>query len=221
MRQKCRSARQEDSCLQWFFETNQRDGISDKYNAIKAAVGHMAIQGLSAGTIASRARLLCRYVSRDLSVIDSFDALHLSQLLRGIRWSHGRAGTRRIKPFLSLRALMAVLRPQLLEGRRELRNLMLRTLWYLGIATGNRICHVRGARGVQVRAEGIAMLWGPRKVMVNPPNDYVVYDYRWSAPPPEDIRLFLCNHGIPRIGNDKSISSSMSVVVTVLACTSL
>jgi hypothetical protein len=109
-------------------QTNYQDGTSNKYDAIKAAVGHMVLQGLSAGTISSRTRILCRYVARDLSIIDSFDALHLSQLMRGIRWSHGRTGTRRVKPFLSLRTLMRVLYPEQRRGGRQgQRSLMLRT----------------------------------------------------------------------------------------------
>ena len=207
----CRSASQEDACLQQFFETNYQDGISNKYDAIKAAVGHMVLQGLSAGTIASRTRILCRYVARDLSIIDSFDALRLSQLMRGIRWSHGRTGTRRVKPLLSLRTLMRVLYPERRRGGRQgQRSLMLRTLWYLAIATGNRICHVRGARGVRTQPDGVAILWGPRKVMVNPPNDYVFYAYAWSAPPPEDILLYLREHGIPHIGKEKNMASSLN-----------
>ena len=177
--------------------------------AIKVFIGYMSLEGQAASTIMSYARILNRYLAPDLDILKSYDALRASQLFRGLRWYKGSSrSVRSIKPFFSLDELLSVLDLPIPNDENRDTTMKFRVLWYLAIVTGNRICHVRGAKGVKIRQDGLEILWGPRKVMVEPPNDAIPYEFAWTRIPPRDVLEYLKKKGIPDIGNPNTIATA-------------
>ena len=211
LRKHCRSLDSESKTLRGFFDIVDDYEIDDKATAIDAYAGWMQREGKSEGVILSRISFITKWVDEELYREVSEGRLRISQLLRGLRWCQGLRGIRNVKPLFALGTLADVLTKEPPIRDREPNNLIrFRVLWYLAIVTGNRMCHIRGAKKVELRDDGIVMHWGPRKVAVIPPTAGVLYKFAWTMPPPDEIRGYISVIGIPQFGRPETMACAVN-----------
>lgn len=115
-------------------------------------------------------------------------------------------GLKREKPLFSLGVLWTPFYAAKARRETSYRRLRYRSFWYLLIATGNRAWHVAGIRALRITRAAVGIKWGPRKVRVTPPTDYVWYPFSWTQTPPEEVYRELRDLGRPIFDEETAAS---------------
>ena len=195
--------------------------------ALEWFAGYLFELGYSGGTILGRITFLR---DRFPELIDDkktwFDTarsrMQESQLLRGLKRRRGEEAVQNVKPLYHISTLEMVLNSEVPtrdgKGRKmdSAKMLRWRAFFFILIATGCRPKHVLGIRALILTSRKLLVRWGPRKILVIPPTDYLEYLLEWSCKPPEDVAGFLQTVGVPTISTETNVATACNAWLTSL-----
>lgn len=148
---------------------------------------------------------------------DALSRLDSGMVMKGLAREAATIGVTYVKALFSpvlLGSLTYARIPRVAPTRRQAEaHAKYQYFWWLCCVTGNRPAHVRSVRSVRLTAEGVYVLWGPRKIRVESPTAELFYPHSWvnlPAPTPELLQNAIWFQGTaPDLSNSKMIASCL------------
>lgn len=199
-------------------EHSEATGAS-KTVLLTAYTGFLAIVGYRASSISTRIQALTALLGDPVDIAEAERRLAALRLRTAVKRLRGTE-VLNVKPLFALSVFASVLAATSIRRQTDT-STRWKCIFYLLIVTGMRPKHLFGIRELAWKEDALWVKWGPRKIHIVAPTDFVVYSFSWTMPPPPELlynfkHSFGDNYGIPLLSTKQNIASSCNSWLSTL-----
>lgn len=192
--------------LKSFVDAHPEAASAGKTVLLTAYAGFLASVGYRDSSICTRLQTLAGLIGDPVDFDVAEERLAAGRFRAGVKRLRGTEAAN-VKPLFALEVFASVVA----IGRETKVSIRWRCIFYLLVVTGMRPKHLFGIRELRWQDDAVLVKWGPRKIHIVAPTDFVAYRFSWTLPPPADVGYYFRNDfksRAPLLSTKQNIASS-------------